>query len=365
MRVLVVAHNYPRFPGDPAGAFVARIAGGVAAQGHEVRVVAPHSPGTGAEPADSGVAVTRFRYAPDRFEQLVYTGAAHRGLVAAPWKAVLLPAFWFTFRSAVRRVAAEFAPDVVHAHWWLPSGRLVSNLGIPYVVTCHGTDVRLLDYWPVLRKVCRQVLKQASAVTAVSRFLANELTDFTGTTDVQVIRMPLDVALFSRGTGITKASPARILYVGNLVPEKGVDMLIGAFAVLKQKSIDCRLRIIGDGPSRPALVQQANRLGVGQSVDWLGPVPQTQMPEEYGASLVTVLPSRGKAEGLGLVLAEALLAGSAVVGTPAGGIPEVVLDGETGLIARDCDASHLASQLGRVLTDHQLRERLTQAAVPG
>jgi glycosyltransferase involved in cell wall biosynthesis len=84
------------------------------------------------------------------------------------------------------------------------------------------------------------------------------------------------------------------------------------------------------------------------------------MAAEYGASTVTVLPTRGHAEGLGLTLVEALLAGSAVVGTAAGGIPEVVVHEQTGLIARDGDPIDLASQIQRLLTDAPLRERLTR-----
>jgi glycosyltransferase involved in cell wall biosynthesis len=82
------------------------------------------------------------------------------------------------------------------------------------------------------------------------------------------------------------------------------------------------------------------------------------MPREYGTSTVTVLPTLGQAEGLGLTLVEALLAGSAVVGTAAGGIPEVVLHEQTGLIARAGDAVDLADQLQRLLSDTLLRARL-------
>jgi glycosyltransferase involved in cell wall biosynthesis len=85
------------------------------------------------------------------------------------------------------------------------------------------------------------------------------------------------------------------------------------------------------------------------------------MPEEYGQSTVVVLPTRGREEGLGLVLGEALLAGCAVIGTPAGGIPEVVRDGVTGLIARDGDPDDLANQLQRLIEDAPLRERLIRA----
>lgn len=83
------------------------------------------------------------------------------------------------------------------------------------------------------------------------------------------------------------------------------------------------------------------------------------MPAEYGAATVTVLPTRGNSEGLGLVLVEALLAGSSVVGTAAGGIPEVVRPESTGLLARVDDAADLAAQIERMLADEGLRRQLT------
>jgi colanic acid/amylovoran biosynthesis glycosyltransferase len=97
--------------------------------------------------------------------------------------------------------------------------------------------------------------------------------------------------------------------------------------------------------------------GLGDAISWSPFVSQRELPNEYGAATVTVLASRGQAEGLGLVLAEALLAGSAVIGTAAGGIPEVVVDERTGLIAKDGDASDLARQIERLLGDAALRER--------
>jgi phosphatidylinositol alpha-1,6-mannosyltransferase len=131
--------------------------------------------------------------------------------------------------------------------------------------------------------------------------------------------------------------------------------------VLRQQGTECRLKILGEGPARPDLEKLARALGVDDRVEWSDFVPQDRMPAEYGASTVTVLPTRGQAEGLGLVLVEALLAGSAVVGTPAGGIPEVVQDGTTGLLARDGDPDDLADKIRRLLSDPGLRDRLTAA----
>src|SRR5215207_9768126 len=77
LRLLTVTHNYPRFAGDPAGAFVARVAQGAAAQGHEVQLVAPHAPGTPTAEQVAGVRVRRFRYGPEALERVAYTGNLH------------------------------------------------------------------------------------------------------------------------------------------------------------------------------------------------------------------------------------------------------------------------------------------------
>jgi glycosyltransferase involved in cell wall biosynthesis len=132
-------------------------------------------------------------------------------------------------------------------------------------------------------------------------------------------------------------------------------------AVLRQRGVACELKIMGQGPAQSELQALARALEVAPGVIWSPFVPQTQMPAEYGASTVTVLPTRGRAEGLGLTLVEALLANSAVVGTPAGGIPEVVLHEQTGLIAQDGDPGDLATQIQRLLLDQPLRDRLTGA----
>lgn len=360
LRLLTVTHNYPRFPGDPAGAFVARVAQGAAAHGHDVQVLAPHAPGAPATEQVAGVRVRRFRYGPDVLERVAYTGNLHGHALRSPLAALAFPGFLLAFRGAVRRAVKEFSPDVVHAHWWLPSGWFVSRSATRYVVTCHGSDVRLLERGGVVRSVALPVFNRAARVTTVSAFLARDLARLLPAyvSTIQVTPMPLDTASFSAGRRFPKHQPARILYAGNLVASKGVDVLIGAIAELARRRVPCELKILGEGPLRSELITLAASAGIAGQVTWSPFVPQSQMPAEYGVSTVTVLPSRGHAEGLGLTLVEALLAGSAVVGTPAGGIPEVVVHERTGLIAKDGDPRDLADQIERLLRDETLRGRL-------
>jgi glycosyltransferase involved in cell wall biosynthesis len=363
MRILTITHNYPRWDGDRAGAFVALLAAEIVAAGHEVRVVAPHAPGAPLGEARNGVEVVRARYGPDVLERIGYTGALRHPLRASLLAPVMLPSFIGRLWSVAAREAAAFRPDIVHAHWWMPGGWIASRLGVPYVITCHGTDVRLLER-ALWRRMAEPVMRRASAVTAVSAFLAADLRRFVpaAAPHVTVTPMPLDVERFERGAAAGKASPPRVLYAGNLIRSKGVDVLLDAIALLRARGVACELRVLGGGPDEARLRSLAARLGLGgDAVHWSPFVSQQAIPAEFGASTVTVLPTRGQAEGLGLVLAEALLAGCAVVGTAAGGIPEVVVDGVTGLIARDGSAEDLARQIERLLTDAALRERTIAA----
>ena len=108
-----------------------------------------------------------------------------------------------------------------------------------------------------------------------------------------------------------------MLFAGNLIASKGVDVLIESVALLRARGVACQLRIIGSGPEEPRLRALAAERSLGDMISWSPFVSQHDLPRELGAATVTALVSRGQAEGLGLVLAEALMAGSAVVGTAA------------------------------------------------
>lgn len=360
MRVLIVTHNYPRFAGDPAGAFVARLAVAARASDFDVHVLAPHAPDTDEQEMVDQVPVHRFRYGPQALERIGYTGSLHYRALSSPTTVPAVAIFLAAFRLAIAREVRAFAPDIVHAHWWMPSGWLSSRIRVPFIVTCHGSDVRLLDRAP-LRCIARGVFRRAGAVTTVSQFLATDIGRVFPhlRIPIEVTPMPVDVDRFAAGSATPKAVPPRILFAGNLTRSKGVDVLIQAFALLRRRGVLCQLRILGEGHMETELRALAARLRIGDHIQWSPLVSQDAMPAEYGAATVTVLPTRGNSEGLGLVLVEALLAGSSVVGTAAGGIPEVVRPESTGLLARVDDAADLAAQIERMLADEGLRRQLT------
>lgn len=362
MNILVVTHNYPRFPGDPAGAFVARLAAGLAAGGATVRVLAPHADGLADAEQQDGVSVRRFRYGPPRLERLAYSGHLHRGGSSRLLTALMLPAFLARFRGAVTGAVQARAPDVIHAHWWFPGAWAAAAGGTPLVVTCHGTDVELLKRSRLLRRLARRVFARAAAITTVSSSLKTKLAAVIPEAGArtQVLRMPIDLEHFAAARSTARVEPPRILYAGNLIPVKGVDVLVRATARLRDMGHQVSLRILGEGPSRAELQALIAKLNLGGLAEIRPFVAQQEMPREYGEAAIVVLPTRGDVEGLGLSLVEALAAGCAVVGAASGGIPEVVQHNVTGLLFRPGDDAHLAEQLALLAADPEMRRRLAR-----
>ncbi|MGH7531992.1 MAG: glycosyltransferase [Gemmatimonadales bacterium] len=360
MRILFVTHTYLRALGDRAGAQVWRLAVAAQEAGHTVLVVAPHVRGCAMREVLGGVEVCRFRYGPDVLERIGYQGAVRKS-AGSPIALAMLPWYLWRFRAAVRSRVREFHPDVIHAHWWIPGALAAVGQGIPLVVTAHGSDVRMLGRSALLRMLAHRILRHAAAVTAVSGVMAEDLRRWARIPEVQVTPSAVDEVQFHPGAG-RPVTPPRILFAGNWIRAKGVDLILTAFALMRRQGIAATLRLIGDGPDHPEFRTLAQRLGVTADIEWAGTRSHEAMAAEFAAATITVLASRGpRGEGLPISLVEAMMSGSAVVSTPAGGVPEIVIDGTTGLIARDGDAAHLAEQLSRLLTDGALRERLAVA----
>ena len=323
MRVVFLTHNYPRWPGDLSGSFLATLATALVARGLEVRVVAPSDAGQGGEEEVDGVRVRRVRYASARGESLAYRGTMASALRApGGWRA--LAGLWRALRRAAREEIVAGA-DLVHAHWWVPAG-LAAPAEAPLVVTIHGTDAALLRRSRLARRLARPVLHRARVVTAVSRELAGWVQTATGRpiTADHVHPMPVD----TRDWPWTRGGGGAIV-VARLTRQKRIWLALETTAFLASCGHGLPLTVLGDGPERAALEHETARLGIESFVRFAGAVPPGQVISHLAAADVMFFPAQG--EGFGLAAAEALMAGVPVVACwDGGGLLDVVPESGAG-----------------------------------
>jgi glycogen(starch) synthase len=156
-------------------------------------------------------------------------------------------------------------------------------------------------------------------------------------------------------------NPPRLLCVGLLIPAKGFDLAISAFASLAHRFPGLRLVIVGDGPARNDLERQAVELGVSHLIDFVGWVTPENVPALMNGATVVVMPSRWE-EAFGLVALEAALMARPVVATRVGGLPEVVAHGQTGLLVEKDDPPALAVAIAFLLDHPELATEMGKTA---
>jgi glycosyltransferase involved in cell wall biosynthesis len=295
VRILLVSQMYPG-PADPdLGAFVAQVEGALADRGHEIERVVLDS----------------------------RSGGKRRHLRLA---------------RETARAARRFRPDVVYAHFLVPTGLSAALLTrAPLVVTAHGRDVRNIGAYPGIRAATRFVARRAAALIAVSDYLRRELElkvpEARGKT--HVVNSGVDLDLWTRpvpGTGQGRDGPVFIC-VGSLTERKNVVRLVDAFERFGRG----RLVFVGDGPLRGEL---EGRPGV----EVVGRVPHDEVPRYVAAADVLCQPSL--IEPFGQALLEAMAAGRSVVATRIGGPPEFVPP-EAGVLVDPLDTNALAEGLRR------------------
>jgi len=326
VRVVFLTHNYPRWPGDLSGSFLATLAAALVRRGVEVRVVAPSDQGQGGEEQVDGVGIRRVRYASARGETVAYRGTMQTALRApGGWRA--LAGLWRALRRAAREELAGGA-DLIHAHWWIPAG-LAAPPGPPLVLTVHGTDAALLRRSRLARSLARPVFHRARVVTAVSRELAGWVQSGAGrfVEPGHVQAMPVDTA----GRPWTTGGGGAVV-VARLTPQKRVRLAIETVAFLASCGHDLPLTIIGDGPERMELERVVDQLGIGPFVSFAGAVPPAEVADYLSRADVMIFPAQG--EGFGLAAAEALMSGVPVIACwDGGGVLDVVPESGAGRLS--------------------------------
>jgi glycosyltransferase involved in cell wall biosynthesis len=290
---------------------------------------------------------------------------ALRATAPSPKLLVRAPAVLLKAALLARRLAA-MEVDHVHAHWAthpaLAAWTVQRLAGIPYSFTGHAHDLY------VDRAMLRDKVRDAAFVVTISEFNRRLLADVCGAETarkVHVIRCGVDLGEFAPAPRRVPAAPT-FACVASLQEYKGHAVLLEALALLRGRGVQARAVLVGDGPLRPQLDAQIARLGLRGAVALLGALPHEEIPGILAGATGMVLPSvrqsDGQMEGIPVALMEAMAAGVPVVSTRLSGIPELVRDGEGGLLVPERDPAALADAMARLASDPALVARLGAGA---
>jgi glycosyltransferase involved in cell wall biosynthesis len=257
---------------------------------------------------------------------------------------------------------------LIHAHGPLPCGHaamlVAAELGIPYVVSVHGLDAFATEQvhgragrW--CRSITQRVYRSSKRVICISEHVRERVLDGTGPAcRTSVVYNGVDPEMFSPGA--QSGSESTILSVGNLIPIKGHDVLIRAFAAIAADYPALKLEIIGEGQERPKLEDLATELQVAGRVRFLGRQARADVASAMRRCTIFALPSRF--EGLGCVYLEAMSTGKPVIGCRGQGIAEVIDHGSNGFLVGTENHRELALALAMLIKDEAQRRKLGAAA---
>lgn len=369
-RVLVMASTFPRFAGDSTPPFVLRLCQAMQAEDWESVVLAPHARGLARAEVLEGVACRRFRYAPEGMERLAYGGGMLANVRSQRWLWLVLPFYLLGLLLAAMSLVLGGRLRVVHAHWIIPQGlvavllkKLLFWRELRVVLTAHGGDLHA-NMGGLGRRVLQWTMREADALAVVSEDM-RQLAISLGMPAARVVVASMGVDTMAFCPPAADSPRAGLLFVGRLAEKKGVTYLLEAFARLAPAHPDLRLRIVGDGPLRPALEAQAAALGIAARVEFLGARPPRDIPGFFREAALFVMPSvvaeSGDQEGLGLVAAEALATACPVVAHDIAAVRDLIRDGETGLMVPPKDVPALAAAIERLLRDPAQAARLAEA----
>ncbi len=399
MKVLVIGSVYPRFQEDAEVPWLRTSVAHLKKAGIEIQVLAPAYKGLKSHDID-GTHVNRFRYAPANWEILTHEEGAPSKMASKPWLQLLAIPYIINGFFQCIRICRKWRPDVIHAHWPFPHAYIALGAAklfrIPLVLNFHGAELLLIRKKKWVKPLLKFAIGQAQAIFANSSFTAGKIKALR---NVDVEWSPYGTTLETRDESNASCHPERnvvkskdpvtivphpvngkfkILFVGRHIERKGICYLIEAAKHLPRDKFE--IRIVGVGDLTEQLKAQAEAMqsvilseseGSSQgnqpaNIIFTGKLSPEDLANEYKTANVFVLPAivdhKGDTEGLGVVLIEAMELGLPIVASNVGGIPDVVVDGKSGILVPEKDPVALADAFKRLEADATLIQKLLAGA---
>ena len=364
MKIGVITSAYPEFEDDPHGIFVHRLMKEISKYGHEVHILAPYT-GHETKYILDGMHVERFHYFyPKKFQKL----CGRSGMIDNVKEGVLvkLQVLTFLFFNIIHSFRKFRNMDVVHVQWPIPNGLgslfLKKIYGIPYINTIHGEEVYLSKRYHTLFALNWFVNNSTKTVANSSATLDSCLGSGLKKEKLEVIPFGVDIDFYRPLKISKKGDIFQILAVGYLIERKGFEYLVKATKEVLKEHYNVQLTIVGSGPLEEKLKNIIKELKLETNAKIMKNVSDEELLQLYNSSDLFVLPSivdsQGNTEGLGVVLLEAMACKLPVIGSDTGGIPDIIQDGETGLLVPEKDVSGLSNAILSLIKNEELRKKL-------
>jgi len=316
------------------------------------------------------IKVRRFRYFFKRWEDLSHDVSVPEKLKSNPLYFLILPFFMFFGLIAAFRFGKKTDLDIIHVHFPFPLALFGIAMKIgskkPMIVSCHGSEVNMARKYMIFRVLFRFMMKYAEIITVNSNYMKNRVQDILKDREVVVIPMGSGIQNEERAFNDIVNKKKKILFVGRLIELKGVSYLIEAFHKLDPNKYE--LNLVGDGPERERLndLAQQEEVFPNHKVKFHGSLKGAALEEMYKNADVFILPSivdkQGYTEGLGTVLLEAISYDVPVIGTNVGGIPDIVVNGETGILVPEKDSQMITEAIERIFEDTGFTDKMIKNA---
>lgn len=282
------------------------------------------------------------------------------------------PPYDLALASKMAEVITREKLDILHVHYAIPHAvcailaKQMACHDVKIVTTLHGTDITVLGNDPSLTELIKFGIEKSDVVTAVSNSLALQTNELLAPDkEISAVYNFIDERVYRK----TDSSNLRheyeirdyekvIIHVSNFRAVKRVKDVVQAFALIR-KQISAKLMLVGDGPEISEITKLIKRLGLDADVLLLG--KQDNLNELYSISDLNLLLS--EKESFGLVLLEGMACGVPAIGTNVGGIPEVIVDGETGFICHVGDIEAIAEKAVLLLQDGELHNQFSRAGI--
>jgi len=283
------------------------------------------------------------------------------------------PPYPLALAVAIHATAQKHGLDLVHVHYaiphatsaWIAREMLLPERELPVLTTLHGTDITLVGLHPSFHSITRFSILRSQGLTAVSEYLRRETVRDFGVPSEKIHVIPnfVDTELYRRDREpcyrktLAPGGEKLFMHVSNFRGVKRVTDVVEVFARVRQR-VPARLVMVGDGPDRPRAGERAEELGVEDHVLFLG--KHDSVADLLACADVFLLPS--ESESFGLAALEAMACGTPVVATRVGGLPEVVVDGESGFLLPVGAIEEMAEAAVRLCSDRALWRRTSSAA---